>query len=132
DGRAQEAMAASDAVLLASGTATLEAALIKRPMVVAYRLGWLTSFLLRELKLMKAPFFAHPNLLAGRLIVPEYFNEQVTANVLGPAMLAQLERPDRDELLQTFDAIHTALRCDANHQASAAILELLGYKASST
>jgi lipid-A-disaccharide synthase len=62
-------MAASDVVLLASGTATLEATLIKRPMVVAYRLSPLTSFLLKSLKLFKAPYFAQPNLLAGRQVV---------------------------------------------------------------
>ena len=76
DGQAQEVMAASDVVLLASGTATLEATLVKRPMVVAYRLGALTSFLLKHLKLFKAPFFAQPNLLAGRQLVPEFFNRR--------------------------------------------------------
>ena len=78
-------MAASDVVLLASGTATLEATLVKRPMVVAYRLRLLTTFLLKTLKLFKAPFFAQPNLLAGRQVVPEYFNDEVRADVLGPA-----------------------------------------------
>src|SRR5690606_25973985 len=87
DGQAQQVMAASDVVLLASGTATLEALLVKRPMVVAYRLGALTSFLLKRLKLFKAPFFAQPNLLAGRQVVPEYFNDDVRADVLGPAVL---------------------------------------------
>lgn len=125
DGRAQEVMAASDAILLASGTATLEAALVKRPMVVAYRLGALTSFLLERLKLFKAPFFSQPNLLAGRALVPEYFNQQVRADVLGPALLAQLERPDRDELLATFTRIHEALRRDASTRAAEAIVELL-------
>ena len=83
DGRAQTAMVASDAVLLASGTATLEAALVKRPMVVAYRVGRLTTFLMLDLRLMKAPFFALPNLLANRNLVPEFLNEQVKADVLG-------------------------------------------------
>jgi len=125
DGRAQEVMAASDAILLGSGTATLEAALVKRPMVVAYRLGALTSFLLERLKLFKAPFFSQPNLLAGRALVPEYFNRQVRADVLGPALLAQLERPDRDELLAAFTRIHEALRRDASTRAAEAIVELL-------
>jgi len=125
DGRAQEVMAASDALLLASGTASLEAALVKRPMVVAYRLGWLTSFLLKTLKLFKAPFFAQPNLLAGRQIVPEYFNEQVRAEVLGPAVLEQIERADRDQLMQTFTQIHRTLRRDASASAAAAIVELI-------
>ena len=125
DGQAQQVMAASDALLLASGTATLEAALVKRPMVVAYRLGWLTSFLLKTLKLFRAPFFAQPNLLAGRQIVPEYFNRQVRADVLGPALLAQLERADREQLMQTFRDIHRTLRRDASASAAAAVVALI-------
>jgi lipid-A-disaccharide synthase len=125
DGRAEEAIAASDAVLLASGTATLETALVKRPMVVAYRVAPLTGWLLRELKLVKTEFFSQPNLLAGRPLVPEFFQEQVRPEVLGPAVLAQLERPDRDELTRAFEAIHTSLRRDASSRAAEAVLELL-------
>ena len=125
DGNAQRVMAASDVVLLASGTATLEATLVKRPMVVAYRLSLLTTFLLKTLKLFKAPFFAQPNLLAGRQVVPEYFNDGVRADVLGPAVLAQLERADRDQLVQTFASIHETLRRDASARAAEAIVELL-------
>ncbi|HEX2493687.1 MAG TPA: hypothetical protein VHK24_07915, partial [Steroidobacter sp.] len=128
NGRAQEVMAASDAVLLASGTATLEATLVKRPMVVAYRLSGLTSFLLKRLKLFKASFFAQPNLLAGRQVVPEYFNEDVRAEILGPAVLAQLERADREQLVQTFVSIHQSLRRDASARAADAIMELLKKK----
>ena len=124
DGRAQEALAAADAVLVASGTATLETALIKRPMVVAYRLAPLTAWLMRGMKLMKADYFAQPNLLAGRQVVPEYLQEDVRPDVLGPALLAQLERPDHDELIATFTAIHQTLRCDASARAADAILEL--------
>jgi lipid-A-disaccharide synthase len=125
DGQAQHVMAASDVVLLASGTATLEAMLVKRPMVVAYRLSMLTSFLLKGLKLFKAPFFAQPNLLAGRQVVPEYFNEDVRADLLGPAVLEQLERADRDQLVQTFTAIHEQLRRDASTRAAEAIVGLM-------
>ncbi|MBL8271961.1 lipid-A-disaccharide synthase [Steroidobacter sp.] len=125
NGHAQEVMAASDVVLLASGTATLEATLVKRPMVVAYRLGLLTSFLLKHLKLFKAPFFAQPNLLAGRALVPEFFNAEVRPDVLGPAVLQQLERADRAELVQTFASIHETLRRDASARAADAIVELL-------
>lgn len=125
DGRAQEVMAASDAILLASGTATLEATLVKRPMVVVYRLGALTSFLLKHLKLFKAPFFSQPNLLAGRALVPEYFNDEVRADVLGPALLRQLEREDRSALVQTFAQIHDTLRRDASSRAADAIVGLL-------
>jgi lipid-A-disaccharide synthase len=125
NGHAQKVMAASDVVLLASGTATLEATLVKRPMVVAYRLGVLTSFLLKHLKLFKAPFFAQPNLLAGRRLVPEFFNAEVRAEVLGPAVLEQLERADREPLVQTFASIHETLRRDASARAADAIVDLL-------
>lgn len=125
DGRSQEVMAASDAILLASGTATLEATLVKRPMVVAYRLSWLTSFLLKHLKLFKAPFFAQPNLLAGKEIVPEFFDSQVRADVLGPALIEQLERADRAGLVQTFTRIHETLRRDASARAADAVIALM-------
>lgn len=126
DGQAQMALIASDAVLLASGTATLEAALIKRPMVVVYRLGSLTTFLLKHLGLMKARFFAQPNLLADRAVVPEFYNDQVRADVLGPALLEQLARKDDPALHDEFMRIHRQLRRDASEQAAQAIVELLG------
>ena len=128
DGQAQLAIAASDAVLVASGTATLETALVKRPMVVAYRVAPLTGWLLRDLKLVKTEWFSQPNLLAGRALVPEYFQEQVRPDVLGPALLAQLERPDRAQLLDAFTGIHQALRRDASRRAADAVLELLAHR----
>ena len=125
DGRAQEVLAASDAALVTSGTATLETALVKRPMVVAYRLAPLTSWLLRRMKLVKTEFFSHPNLLAGRALVPEFFQERVRPDVLGPAMLEQLERPDRASLLEAFAGIHHVLRRNASERAAEAVLELV-------
>ena len=125
DGRAQDAVAASDAVLVASGTATLETALVKRPMVVAYRVAPLTAWLVRDLKLVKTEFFSQPNLLAGRQLVPEFFQEQVRPDVLGPALLEQLDRPDRAELVAAFGEIHRVLRRDASARAAEAVLELL-------
>jgi lipid-A-disaccharide synthase len=125
DGRAQDAMAASDAVLLASGTATLEAALVKRPMVVAYRVARFTGWLLRDLKLVKTQFFSMPNLLTGRALVPEFFQEQVRPDVLGPAVLEQLERPDRATLVDAFGEMHRVLRRNASERAAEAVLELL-------
>ena len=125
DGRTQECLAASDVVLLASGTATLEATLAKRPMVVAYRVAPLTDWLMRGLGLFKADFFSLPNLLAGRQVVPELFQEDVRPEVLGPAVLGQYERPDRAELLAGFASIHERLRQGASAQAADAILELL-------
>jgi lipid-A-disaccharide synthase len=125
DGRSQECMAASDAVLLASGTATLEATLVKRPMVVAYRVAPLTNWLLRQFRVFKADYFALPNLLAARQLVPELFQQEVRPQTLGPAVLGQIERPDRDDLLAAFTRIHEQLRRDASARAADAILELL-------
>jgi lipid-A-disaccharide synthase len=125
DGRAHEVMAASDAVLLASGTATLECALVKRPMVVCYRMAPLTSWLLLEFGLVKTRHFSQPNLLADRALVPEFFQEQVRADILGPAVLGQLERTDRAELTAAFREIHERLRRNASARAADAILELL-------
>jgi lipid-A-disaccharide synthase len=112
-------------VLVASGTATLETALLKRPMVVAYRVAPLTGWLLREMKLVKTEFFSHPNLLAGRPLVPEFFQEQVRPEVLGPALLEQLDRPDRAALIGEYGRIHRMLRCDASQRAADAVLELV-------
>jgi len=125
DGRAQDAMTAADAVLVTSGTATLEAALVKRPMVVAYRVAPLTGWLLREMKLVKTDHFSQPNLLADRRLVPEFFQEQVRPEVLGPAVLEQLDRGDRAELVAAFTQIHESLRRDASARAADAVLELL-------
>jgi lipid-A-disaccharide synthase len=125
DGQSQEALAACDVALLASGTATLEALLVKRPMVVVYRIDAVSTFFLRDLGLVKAPYFAQPNLLAGRRVVPEYLNQDVRAEILGPALIEQLERVDKDELLATFAAIHQSLRRDASRQAAQAIIDLI-------
>ncbi|HEX7373604.1 MAG TPA: lipid-A-disaccharide synthase [Steroidobacteraceae bacterium] len=129
DGRAEQALTAADAVLVASGTATLETALVKRPMVVAYRVAPLTGWLLREMKLVKTDHFSQPNLLAGRRLVPEFFQEQVRPETLGPAVLEQLERPDRAELVAAFTEIHHSLRRDASARAADAIAELLAERA---
>jgi len=125
DGQAQTALIASDVVLLASGTATLETMLCKRPMVVAYRLSKLTTFLLKSLGLVKTRYFSQPNLLADKPMVPEFFNDQVRAEVLGPAILTQLDRPDRAELDASFMRVHQQLRQNASEQAASAIVELL-------
>lgn len=126
DGDSPLALSAADAVIVASGTATLETLLHKRPMVVAYRLGRLTAWLVRSFKLMKAPFFAQPNLLAGRRIVPELFQEAVTPEAIGTAILQQLEDPaGRAEIERVFNGIHEQMRRGASERAAAAVLNLL-------
>jgi lipid-A-disaccharide synthase len=124
-GRTQAALTAADAVLVASGTATLETLLCKRPMVVAYRLGGLTAFLLRRFGLLKAPYFAQPNLLAGRRVVPELAQDDVTPERLGREIERWLDEPDAAaELATLFTAIHRQLQQGASERAAAAILAL--------
>ena len=126
EGQAQRALAAADVVLVASGTATLETMLSKRAMVVAYRLSALTSWLVRRFNLMKAPHFAQPNLLAGRVVVPELFQEQVTPQALGGALLAQLDdATGREQLAALFTELHLELRRDASARAAEAVLSLV-------
>ncbi|MCQ4257653.1 lipid-A-disaccharide synthase [Stutzerimonas stutzeri] len=121
DGRSHEALAACNAVLIASGTATLEALLYKRPMVVAYSVAPLTFRILK--RLVKSPYVALPNLLAQRLLVPELLQDAAT-----PEAMAQLLSPlldNGDIQTEGFDAIHRTLRCDASSQAAQAVLQLV-------
>lgn len=122
DGRSHTALAACDAVLIASGTATLEALLYKRPMVVAYRLAPLTYRILR--RLVKSPYVSLPNLLAQRLLVPELLQDAATPAALAATLLPLLD----DGATQTagFDAIHRTLRQNASCSAATAVLELVG------
>lgn len=123
-GRAREVMAAADAVLLASGTATLEAMLLKRPMVVAYQVAPLTAWLAR--RLVTVAHFSLPNLLAGKELVPEFFQEAATVTTLGPAVLRALNDVGaRQMLMAEFTALHLALRRDADQQAAQAIANLV-------
>ena len=126
DGQAQLALTAADAVLVASGTATLETLLCKRPMVVAYRLGALTAWMLKSLGLMKAPHFAQPNLLAGRRVVPELFQSEVTPERLGSEIARWLDSPaERAALEQLFADIHRQLRHGGSDRAADAVLRLV-------
>jgi lipid-A-disaccharide synthase len=133
EGEAQRVLAACDGALVASGTATLETLLTGRPMVVAYRVSAPTAFLLRTLKLVKVRYFSQPNLLAGRHLVPEFFQEQVQGAALGDALLKELE--DRNhvrELLDEFAAVHRSLRRGGAARAAEAILECAGRRTATT
>jgi lipid-A-disaccharide synthase len=122
DGGAREALAACDGAIVASGTAALETLLSQRPMVVAYRLSALTEWIAGALRLMKAPYFAMPNLLAGRRLVPEFMQADVTPARLGSALLQELDSPERAAHLAEFRRIHEELRCDGAARAADAIL----------
>jgi lipid-A-disaccharide synthase len=130
DGGAREALAACNAALVASGTATLETLLSKRPMVVAYRLAAATVFVAQRLALVKSPYMALPNLLAGRALVPEFFQDEVTPAALGSALLRELDDPGRAAALSAeFRRMHEELRCGAAERAANAILECAGLPA---
>lgn len=123
DKQAQEAMAAADVVLLASGTATLEAMLIKRPMVVAYRMSTITYFIAQ--RLIKTPYIALPNLLAGKMLVPEFIQQAATPENLGHAIFSYLQNPQQVEYLTTeFTTLHRQLRLNASQRAAEAIMKL--------
>jgi lipid-A-disaccharide synthase len=95
-------------------------------MVVAYRLGRATATLIRALGVMKAPFFAQPNLLAGRRVVPELFQEEVTPERLGAELAGWLEDPQRSAAAAAeFRRIHEELRQGASERAADAVLALI-------
>ncbi len=120
-GESRKAMAASDAVLMASGTTSLEALLLQRPMVVCYRFSKLSYALLS--RLIKTPFFSLPNLLAQRALVPELLQDEVSAEVIGPLILEQLSNANhREALLSDFRAIHQDLARKASEQAAEQVL----------
>ncbi|MFU8896417.1 MAG: lipid-A-disaccharide synthase [Gammaproteobacteria bacterium] len=127
DGRSREVLAAADLVLLASGTATLETALYKRPMVVAYRISPVTFHVIKGLRLMQTERFALPNLLAGEALVPELIQHAATAERIAHEVGALLNNPGRrDELESRFAELHDTLRQDADRSAARAVLRMLG------
>jgi len=127
DGQSREVMAAADVVLLASGTAALEAMLLKRPMVVAYKLAPLTYWLAK--RLVKVENVSLPNLLANESLVPELIQHEATPENLGQTLLDYFDNPaTMEKLNHRFDDIHQTLRQDASKQAADAILNLLAQK----
>jgi lipid-A-disaccharide synthase len=123
-GRAREVMSAADVVLTASGTASLEAMLLGRPMVVAYRMSPFSFWLFSRMGIRKLPFYSLPNLLAGRELAAEYVQGEVRADVLGPALLRCFEAGADDERPALMRSLHESLRQGASAQAAAAVLAL--------
>lgn len=126
DGDARSAMVAADVVLLASGTATLEAMLAKRPMVVGYRIAPLTHAIVKRLGMLKVDRYALPNVLAGADLAPELMQDDCTPDALASAVLDWLRRPQAVQALQErYRELHLALRQDASSQAADAVAALL-------
>ncbi len=124
EGKAREVMIASDAAILASGTAALECMLAKCPMVVGYRMKPFTFWLAK--RLVKTEWVSLPNLLAGRELVKELLQEECTPQHLAAALEPLLhESPERQELLATFQTLHQKIRWDADNQAAQAVLDLI-------
>lgn len=123
-GHAQDAMIAADGVLVASGTATLEAALLKRPMVITYRIPKLTWWLTQRKRYQ--PWVGLPNIMAGRFIVPELLQEDATPANLAQALLNLVaDKQAVAELEDLFEGMRTILRQDTAHKAAQAVLPYL-------
>lgn len=123
-GHAQDAMIAANMVLVASGTATLECALLKRPMVITYRLKPMTWRMMKRKSYL--PYFGLPNILCGRFVVPEILQDDATPENLAQALLNLLNNQEAvAQLEQTFTALHQTLRQNTAQKAAAAILSYL-------
>ncbi len=123
-GQSHAALAACDVTLIASGTATLEAALFKRPMVIAYNMHWLSWQIMRRKQLQ--PWVGLPNILCRDFVVPELLQEQATPAALAAAVGQWLDAPGRVVALQArFDALHLQLQCDTSRCATDAIEKIL-------
>ena len=126
DGHAQQAMIASYVVLLASGTAALEAMLCKRPMVIGHRIAPLTHTIVRKLGLLKSRFVSLPNILAGEALVPELLQDDCTVETLQAAVRGWFRDPEAAIALRPrFRALHETLRRDASARAADAVSELV-------
>jgi lipid-A-disaccharide synthase len=126
DSAAHDALPAADVVLTASGTATLEALLVGRPMVVGYRVHAITYWTARLLRLVRVPYIAMANLLAGEGLAPEFVQGACTAENLAGAVAAFLDAPQRRaEIRARYRQLAAALRRDTSREAAAAVLSLL-------
>ena len=133
DGQAHAAMHASDVVLLASGTAALEALLAKRPMVVGHRIAPLTHCIVTTLGLLRSDHVSLPNILAGHELAPELLQDDCTADKLAAAVLRWFEQPEAVAALRPqYRAIHDTLRQGASARAAEAVAELMGQPAAAT
>jgi lipid-A-disaccharide synthase len=109
DGTADEVLEASDVVLIASGTATLQAALWKKPMVISYKVPWLTAQIMKRQGYL--PYVGLPNILCGEFVVPELLQDEATPEKLAQAVLGWLENPVKaNQLKVRFTQMHETLR----------------------
>ncbi|MBE0369076.1 lipid-A-disaccharide synthase [Pseudoalteromonas aurantia] len=124
EGQSSEAMSAANAVLLASGTATLEAMLYKKPMVVGYKFKPSSYWIFKHFFTFNIKYFSLPNLLADAPLVPEFLQQECNADALVDALLPML-RGESEALVARFYEIHENIRLDASKQAAKAVAELI-------
>jgi lipid-A-disaccharide synthase len=123
-GHAHDAMEAADIVIVASGTATLEAALLKRPMVITYRMPKLSWWILKRMNYL--PYVGLPNVLAGKFLVPELLQNEATPEKLADAVIQLLNNPANiKEIKQEFTHIHQSLKQNSAEQAAKIVLSYL-------
>lgn len=127
EGQSRLVMAASDQILMASGTAVLEGMLVGRPMVAAYRVAALTGWIIQRLGMIKSKYFTLPNNLANENLVPELIQQALTPEAVVDAVEAQYSESDEEKMyrLNKFNEIHVTLRKNASQQAAEAIVKLL-------
>ena len=119
-------MEAADYILITSGTATLEAMLLNRPMVVAYRLSWLTYVIVKSLA--SIPYASLPNILAGEGLVSECLQKDCNAEVIATQMQSLLDdRQKTVKMKQAFASLSEQLAVDANKRAARAVFELVNH-----
>jgi len=130
DGQSHAAMAAADAVLVASGTASLEVALHKKPMVIAYKMMAASWHIMRHMGYQ--PWIGLPNILAREFLVPELLQDAATPQALADAIWLQLQNDNhRQRLVQRFIEMHHSLRRDTARESAQAVLKLIGRGAAS-
>ncbi|WP_042265792.1 lipid-A-disaccharide synthase [Paraburkholderia heleia] len=124
DGQSQLAMTAADAILVKSGTVTLEAALLKKPMVISYKVPWLTGQIMRRQGYL--PYVGLPNILAGRFVVPEILQHFATPQALADATLTQLQdEANRRTLTEVFTQMHLTLRQNTAERAAEVVARIV-------
>ena len=126
DGRSVECMAASDLILLASGTAALESALLGKPTIAAYRVAWLTALIVKTLRLIKVDRFTLPNLLCGETLIPEFIQEAARPAAIASEVIELLgDSGRRARIRGRFAKLHDELALDANERAADALTRLV-------
>lgn len=123
-GKTHDVMAAANVVLVTSGTATLETMLLKRPMIVAYKMAGMTYQIAK--RMVNIPYIGLPNLLANEKLVPEFIQDAAEPSQMMEAIFDYLDHPEAVVALRSkFDQIHRSLRCDANQRAAESVINLL-------